>query len=211
MLYFLSVFLLCLAPNLDNMAIGLAYGIRKISVPFRSNISIALFSGIATFLSSMLGSLLANYIPSFTGNIIGGSIVGLMGVYTIINEMYKKEKPTANTYPRDHSDKPYFENFRAVMNDPEIADSDYSGDISLKESILLGTALAANCLGTGFGAGMSGVNIYVLSTAVTLFSLITIFLGALVGRRYASRFSAEKATILSGLLLIVVGVYQMVL
>ncbi|EMS68966.1 sporulation membrane protein YtaF [Ruminiclostridium cellobioparum] len=205
MVYFLSIFLLCLAPNLDNMVIGLAYGARKINVPFRSNFAIALFSGIATLLSSLLGSALANYIPSYTGNIIGGSIVGIMGLYTIIGHLIKNKKSTGNEYQNGNQ---YIVELRHVMDDPGIADKDYSGDISLKESILLGIALAVNCLGTGFGAGMTGVNIAVLTTAVIIFSLTTISLGAVIGRRWAAKFLGDQATILSGLLLLAVGIYQ---
>lgn len=205
MVYFLSIFLLCLAPNLDNMVIGLAYGARKINVPFRSNFAIALFSGIATLLSSLLGSALANYIPSYTGNIIGGSIVGIMGLYTIIGHLIKNKKNTGNEYQNGNQ---YIVELRNVMDDPGIADKDYSGDISLKESILLGIALAVNCLGTGFGAGMTGVNIAVLTTAVIIFSLTTISLGAVIGRRWAAKFLGDQATILSGLLLLAVGIYQ---
>jgi len=187
------------------MAIGLAYGARKINVPFKSNLAIALFSGFATLISSFLGNLLTNYIPNYLGNIIGGSIVSAMGIYTIVSYLHTKISKVQD------SNYMCLDSIKAVMNDPSIADKDYSGDISLKESILLGIALAVNCLGTGFGAGMSGVHIGVLTVAVIIFSLITISLGALVGRRYAARFLGDRATIISGLLLLAVGVYQMLL
>ena len=206
-MYFLSIFLLCLAPNLDNMAIGLAYGVRKINVPFKSNFAIALFSGFATLISSFFGSLLANYIPNYIGNVIGGCIVCLMGIYTIISYLHIKRISKKS----NENGNQYLDNLKAVMDDPSIADRDYSGDISLKESILLGIALAINCLGTGFGAGMTGVNVLVLTVAVIVFSLITISLGAFVGKCYASRFLGDRSTIISGLLLLIVGVYQMLI
>lgn len=204
MVYLLSVFLLCLAPNLDNMAIGLAYGVRKINVPFKSNFSIALFSGIATFMSSMLGSLLTNYIPVQLGNIIGGSIVCIIGLYTIASYFYNKRK----NGEVHESCTQYIDSLKAVINDPSIADRDFSGDISLKESISLGIALAVNCLGTGFGAGLAGINIYILSGSIIVFSLATISLGVIIGKHFAARFSADKATVVSGILLIAVGIYQ---
>jgi putative sporulation protein YtaF len=189
------------------MVIGLAYGARKINVPFKSNFAIALFSGVATLLSSMLGSVLSNYIPSYTGNIIGGSIVSAMGLYTIGSYIYNKKKNKS----QHQNGNQYIGELRAVMDDPSIADRDYSGDISLKESILLGTALAVNCLGTGFGAGMTGVNIGVLTAAVIIFSLITISLGAVIGKRWAAKFLGDQATVISGLLLLGVGIYQMLI
>ena len=203
----LSIFLLCLAPNLDNMAIGLAYGAKKISVPPKSNLAIALFSGFATFVSSFFGNLLTNYIPNYLGNVIGGSIVSIMGIYTIISYLHSRMK----TKKIQESNYMYIDNIRAVMNDPSIADRDYSGDISLKESILLGIALALNCLGTGFGAGMAGVNILVLTAAVTVFSLFTISIGALIGKRYATKLLGDRATLISGMILLLVGIYQIIL
>jgi len=205
--YFLSIFLLCLAPNLDNMAIGLAYGARKINVPFKSNLAIALFSGFATFISSFFGNLLTNYIPNYLGNVIGGSIVSVMGIFTIVSYLHNKRKSKIS----HEISNLYLDNLKAVMDDPGIADTDYSGDISLKESILLGIALAVNCLGTGFGAGMTGVNVFVLTGAVITFSLMTISFGTFVGKRYAAVFLGDKATIISGLLLLTVGVYQMLI
>jgi len=205
--YFLSIFLLCLAPNLDNMAIGLAYGARKINVPFKSNLAIALFSGLATLISSFFGNLLANYIPNYLGSFIGGSIVSVMGIYTIGSYLHAKRKSNK----AQESSHLCFDNLKAVMDNPSIADRDYSGDISLKESILLGIALAVNCLGTGFGAGMVGVNISILTIAVIIFSLMSISFGALVGKHYAARLLGDRATIISGLLLLAVGVYQMLL
>lgn len=206
-MYFLSIFLLCLAPNLDNMAIGLAYGTRRISVPFKSNLAIALFSGFATLISSFLGNLLTSYIPSYLGNIIGGSIVSVMGLYTIGSYIHTKRKCN-KIQERNNL---YIDNLKAVMTDPGIADRDYSGDISLKESVLLGIALAVNCLGTGFGAGISGVNTLVLTLAVIVFSLITISFGAFIGKRYAAKLLGDRATIISGLLLLAVGLYQIII
>ncbi|QNU68714.1 manganese efflux pump [Ruminiclostridium herbifermentans] len=189
------------------MAIGLAYGAKKISVPPKSNLAIALFSGFATLISSSFGNLLTNYIPNYLGTVIGGSIVSIMGIYTIISYLHTRIK----TKKIQESNYVYIDNIRAVMNDPSVADKDYSGDISLKESILLGIALALNCLGTGFGAGIAGVNILILTAVVTVFSLFTISLGAIIGKRYANQLLGDKATLLSGIILLLVGLYQIIL
>jgi putative sporulation protein YtaF len=130
-----------------------------------------------------------------------------MGIYTIMSYLRAKIK----TQRIQESNYVYIDNIRAVMNDPSIADRDYSGDISLKESILLGIALALNCLGTGFGAGMAGVNIFVLTAAVIVFSLFTISFGALIGKRYAAQLLGDRATLISGLILLLVGIYQIIL
>lgn len=204
---FLSIFLLCIAPNLDNMAIGLAYGARKINVPFKSNLAIAVFSGLATLFSAALGNVISNIMPLYIGNAIGGSIVSIMGAYTIYQYFHDKKKIN-----QSHSiDELGIENLKALIEDPTIADKDFSGDISVKESILLGIALAVNCLGTGLGAGMVGINIFILSLCVIVFSIITIWAGAFLGKRFASKFLGQNATFISGVLLFLVGIYEIFL
>ena len=94
------------------------------------------------------------------------------------------------------------------MQHPDKADTDYSGDISTKESVLLGIALALNCLATGLGAGMTGLNAIAITVTTILFSFLTIFLGLIIGRKCVSCFSGDKATILAGILLIIIGLYE---
>lgn len=50
-----SIFLLSISANIDNLIIGIAYGVKKTKINMRCNIIIALSTFIATFLSMSLG------------------------------------------------------------------------------------------------------------------------------------------------------------
>jgi len=208
-MYLLSVILIGIATNLDNLGIGLTYGIRKIRVPLKTNIVISLLSGVAMVLSCYAGHILMHILPSNIGNILGGMIVCIIGIYTFIEYFINKKRQNVEqiSNPIIHDDK--FKDIRGIMDDPCRADKDYSGDISVKEALFLGIALAINCLATGIGAGMTGVFVWSLSLSVMIFSIISISLGVHIGRKYASEQLGEKATAYAGLVLFIVGLYEM--
>lgn len=209
-MHILSIVILGIAANLDNLGIGLAYGIRKIKIPLISNLIIALLSGIATLITSFAGHLLLYLFPNVLCNILGGSIVSLVGIWIIVFYFKNMNKDVMLIKAeKDQTKDITMENLRIIIKQPERADIDYSGHISIKESILLGIALSVNCLATGLGAGMTGLSIFGMTLSVVFFSLVTIFFGVYLGKRYVSYYLGDKATIIAGILLILIGIYEM--
>lgn len=208
-MHYLSVIFLSIATNLDNLSIGLSYGIRKIRIPFLSNLVISSLSGLFAMITCLAGQFLSRVMPDYLGNMLGGCIIGIMGVWVIIgyfNDKKKKDMPDRQKPAPSSSTN--VEEFFDIMQHPDKADVDYSGDISMKESVLLGIALALNCLATGLGAGMTGLNVFWITIATILFSFLTIFFGLMLGKKYASRFLGDKAVVFSGILLILIGLYE---
>ena len=60
-MHIISTVFLGLAANLDNFGVGVSYGVQKIRIPFLSNFSIALLSGVVTFISVLSGHLLSQF------------------------------------------------------------------------------------------------------------------------------------------------------
>lgn len=210
LVHLFSIVLLGIAANLDNLGIGIAYGVRRVRIPFTSNLIIAALSGIATLITSLAGHLLNHIVPGYLCNLIGGCIVSLVGVFVIVtNFVDRKTDPSSANPNNEQMESTNAKKFLTIMKQPEKADMDYSGHISSKESVLLGIALSINCLATGLGAGMTGLNVIGMTLSVILFSLLTIFLGVIVGKRYISCLLGDKATILAGILLLVIGIYEM--
>ena len=208
-MHLLSIILLGIAANLDNLGIGLAYGVRRVRVPFVSNIIISVLSGIATLMTCFAGQLLNHIIPGYLCNVIGGCIVSGVGAWVIVTNFTGKEKHlTSNDADNKQMVNTNEVNLIDIIRQPEKADIDYSGHISIKESILLGIALSVNCLATGLGAGMTGLSVIEMTLSVMLFSLLTIYSGTLIGKRYISKLAGERATVLAGILLIIIGIYE---
>lgn len=204
-MHIISIILLGVAANLDNLGIGLSYGIRKIKVPLSSNLIIAVISGIATVLSATGGHLITHLLPAKASNIFGGAIVVLVGLGVIIS--YKRACGKNSSVDKINY-KTKVSNLKIIVQKPQKADLDYSGHISFEEAILLGSALAVNCLATGLGAGLTGLNVAGLAWSVTLFSLLTIITGVQIGKRFASLLFGDRAPLVAGVILIIIGLYE---
>lgn len=208
-MHIFSIIFLGVAANLDNLGIGLSYGIRRVRIPRTANLIIAFLSGTATLITSLTGHFLAQMFSGKLCNIFGGGIVSAVGIWVIASDLVTKRKHlTGIEHDNLSANKSNKENLLDIIRNPEKADMDYSGDISIKESVLLGIALSVNCLATGLGAGMTGLSVIGITISVMVFSLTSIFLGAFWGKSCVSKLLGAKATALAGILLIILGVYE---
>ncbi|MNO59074.1 manganese efflux pump MntP [compost metagenome] len=196
----LAVIVIALASNLDNAGVGIAYGVRKIRIPWYSNLTIAIISFLATLLSGLFGNLLALWVHPWVGQLIGTIVIVSVGVWVLLQPFVEK-KPV----PADNDSNPV----TRLLRNPEEADKDSSKSISLGESILLGIALAMNALAGGFNAGITHLNVWGTSLSVGIFSYLLLAVCAGFGEKYAAEKLGNRATIVSGLLLILIGIHQM--
>ena len=94
-----------------------------------------------------------------------------------------------------------------ILDNPIVADWDFSGHIDVKEALALALGLSINNIPNGIGAGMLGLNIYAMTAAVFITSIITIWIGICLGE-LGVRWVGKSAGILAGVLLIFVGCYE---
>ncbi len=199
-----TIIFLGIAANLDNLGIGLAYGLKNIKVPFRSNLFIAVLSGLATLLSISFGHFLSDFLPHKLANTFGGLIVSMIGVWTLIQQYFPQSQC------KQVSAKTFWSKLGNLIKNPILADKDGSKTISINESILLGIALSLNCLSTGLGAGMTRINSIGLAISIMIFSLLTIYAGTQIADRYTSTSLENNVNLLTGLILIIIGIYEII-
>ncbi|MFL0253122.1 sporulation membrane protein YtaF [Clostridium neuense] len=199
----LSTILFVLSASTDNFVVGLCYGIKKIKINLLINLLIAIISAVGTALSMELGSFIGIFVPTGFTNILGSGILILIGLWAIIGEFRQNKKSSKST------EKNSLSNIEDILSNPENADKDTSGSIDLKESFSLSIALALNNMGLGIGASISGLNI-ILTTILTFFiSIVTISLGLTIGNKYLSDKLGKYAAVISGLIIILLGIYEM--
>ncbi|WP_019635994.1 sporulation membrane protein YtaF [Paenibacillus fonticola] len=196
----LAIIAIGLASNLDNAGVGIAYGARKIRIPWYSNLAIALISFLATLVSGLFGNIISAWIHPWIGQLIGTIVIVGVGVWVLLQPYMEKK-----TLQEDGSTN----SFTRLLQNPVEADKDSSQSISLAESLLLGVALAMNALAGGFNAGITQLNIYYTSISVGVFSFILLALCAGFGEKFAAERLGQRATVISGLLLIFIGFRQM--
>jgi len=224
--HLLSSFMISISSNFDNFAVGIAYGVKKIRIGMLANLLIALVSALGTFLAISVGNAIAHYFPAVVDNWLGSLIligIGVWGIWDTLKGEKRRKKARARWRERqqfsgsveaietsatsafDKMDEIAYEGF---VDDPAKADTDQSGYIDIKESIVLSLGLTINNLGGGVGAGISGLNIYFTAVLTFIFSILAILCGDILGTRYTAKMSVLSAGIISGCLMICLGIYE---
>ncbi|UBK28509.1 sporulation membrane protein YtaF [Clostridium perfringens] len=197
---FLSILLFVIAASLDILVVSLAYGLKDIKINFSSTLVIASISALGTFISMILGKFLVDLIPVKLGEIIGGLVLLLLGFYSIYS--YFKEKKILTSHNSENNSSPTF-----ILENPEVADKDKSGNIDFKESLALSLALALNNFGLGIGASISGLNIAFTTISTFIISLIFISLGFYLSKTIKSKNISKNSNLIAGIIIIILSLF----
>ncbi|MDK0686053.1 sporulation membrane protein YtaF [Clostridium perfringens] len=197
---FLSILLFVVAASLDILVVSLAYGLKDIKINFSSTLVIASISDLGTFISMILGKFLVDLIPVKLGDIIGGLVLLALGFYSIYS--YFKEKKILTSHNSENNSSPTF-----ILENPEVADKDKSGNIDFKESLALSLALALNNFGLGIGASISGLNIAFTTISTFIISLIFISLGFYLSKTIKSKNISKNSNLIAGIIIIILSLF----
>ncbi|MCU6795004.1 sporulation membrane protein YtaF [Paenibacillus sp. WQ 127069] len=201
-MHWISIIFIALASNLDNLGIGISFGIRSTRIPALSNGIIAVITMLGTYVSVTLGEYMTAYMPGFAANLLGAFMILFIGVWGIVSSRRRAQAPEPSA-AGGHS-------LIDVIHQPATADVDLNKVISWKEALTLGLALALNNMATGFGAGATGVSPLWTTVAAGLFSIVFISCGTRIGLMAAKTWVSQYADLIGGILLILIGIYEMV-
>ncbi|MFL0198828.1 sporulation membrane protein YtaF [Clostridium sp. WILCCON 0269] len=201
MALFLSALLFSLSSNLDNVVVGIAYGIKKINVSIIANLIIAIITSTGTFLSMSIGGYISKFLPHYMTNSLGAVVIVILGVYFVIQSILKLINNT-------ESKELALKNIHDMIEYAEKSDLDNSGNISMKEALLVAFGLTFNNLGTGVAASITGVSIQFTVISTFILSIITIVFGQAIGNHVLGKFLGKYAPLFSGILLIILGIIE---
>ncbi|WP_031518162.1 sporulation membrane protein YtaF [Desulfofalx alkaliphila] len=211
----LTTAIFALALNIDALGAGVAYGIRKIKIPFSSLLIISLMSVLAIIISMTFGHVVAGYLSEALATRIGGIMLMCIGVWILIQSWPKsKGKKTKNML---ETNDPTVMQIRIrslglviqILRDPSMADLDKSGVISPQEALLLGTALAMDAFAAGFAVSMMGFNLLLTGIVVGVGHIVMTYGGLLMGSGISTSAIGHRIAVLPGFLLIALGLSQM--
>jgi putative Mn2+ efflux pump MntP len=74
----------------------------------------------------------------------------------------------------------------------------------------LGLALALDAMGAGVGVAMAGLNIFYTVLAVGVLKFILVNLGLLVGAFFNQAWIKSLSAVISGLILIIIGISEFI-
>ncbi len=204
------VVVLAIVMSLDNLIIGIAYGTRNVKIPLGSNLLISIITGGATVLSAFGGSFLANIIHYQWAKYVGCTVTILIGMWFVIQEVVNTTRNASQKVgAQAQTGKSFVTTLNSIISDPFRADEDLSGHISLREALVLGTAMAINNIPVGTSAGISGLGPGLVAVSAVICSVVAIWLGISIGKFACDRSRFGKyASLSAGLLLISVGIME---
>lgn len=237
-MHYITAFLLAATANVDNFAVGVAYGFKKIRIGLLTNLFIAFISALGTYLATSVGEDIGKSLDVRLANLLGSTVLVGIGVWVIRQTLKQERKRTRMRLAMErvkipveskfssHSSRTMMEESPGIMTEqfsqeiirefsyatyienPAKADIDQSGYIDVRESVALAFGLTFNNLGSGIGAGISEVNLMAISSLTFGFSVVAIMGGYILGDRFTTRLPGLWAGTISGLLMISIGIYE---
>jgi len=213
-----------LALSFDGLGVGMAYGIKRIRIPFGSMSIIGLCTALAMTISMLFGHLLLSEVAIISAGSFGACILLALGIYHLI--LAFRSRRTAKTVPvMASSTTSYIHGVNTcrtlfsinlsvfglviqVLKTPDTADLDNSGIINLKESILLGVALALDSFAAGIAASMAGITFYVI-VLVAVLQILMIKVGQILTGKLPITI-LDKLKVVPGLLFIIIGLVKII-
>jgi putative sporulation protein YtaF len=222
LLHFFSLLVLAFAVSLDGFGVGLTYGLRKIRFPLWSLLVVTLCSATMILVAMKLGDALALYLTDSLARGVGAVMligVGSFAIYSILTQ--KEKEPIEAEPPKSQTSELSEEQENKtvlhvelkkiglviqILRTPSSADVDRSGDISVKEGLILGFALSMDGFGAGVGASLIGFHSIPTALTIAAMNLVFIYSGLRVGMRYADTVRLRKMAYIPGVMLILIGI-----
>jgi len=201
--------LLALSVSVDGFSVGITYGMRKVRFPFFSLLLIALMSGMMVFASMNIGRLLALFLSAQVERWLAAMILIALGGWAVYN-VYKPKRGESSSMELDGMQEVNkFSGAVQVLKRPELGDLDRSGVISQKEAMLIGLALSMDSFGAGISSSLLHFPSLSFALLVGVFNLLFIRAGLSLGYMMSKTRIMKKATMVPGVVLIVLGVIKL--
>lgn len=212
-MWLFSSVLFALSASLDALLVGISYGIRGITIRLWQNLLVSLITLLGTCLSIGFGTLLLPILPGSVASRIGSTIVILLGLYYMTKTFFCRlwQNVTAKTKACAELQKNSAEDAAPPPLQTDVGDLPSQPESSnfMREILLMGAALSLNNIGIGLGASIAGLPFLSTSIATLFFSVLFLFLGNKLGKSRLFRFAGRLSEPLSGALLILLGICQL--
>jgi putative sporulation protein YtaF len=216
MVNMLSLLLLACALSLDSCSVGFTYGLRKVRIPIKSIITIAICSGIILMTSMGIGHTITNFFSPIIAKRIGGFVLVCIGLWVLF-QFYRSHKGSNSVIEEklELEDRVIDFEFEVlgivvkILRKPTAADLDRSGSINGLEAMLLGFALSLDAFGAGIGASMLGFSPLLTAIVTSTASALFLLFGMKLGNVLSKTLWLQKLTFLPGVFLILLGLMKM--
>ena len=206
----LYVLLLGLAVSMDSFVAGATYGIRKIHLPFLSLFIVGGITTLCTGLAMAAASLFGNLINANIAIAVGSFLLLVIGLFSIFQEYLldcaKKSDDLQNPRLSMRAGRIIIN----IMVDPEAVDFDQSKSISSGEAVMLGFALGLDNMAATFAASLLGVLPLYTPLVMGLLQMLLIVGGIYLAAHVLPQSLSKRFPYLSGIILVLIGLFRLV-
>ena len=154
-----SAVLFGLAANMDNVSIGLAYGLKHRRIGWFSNLLIAVITTAVTLIALAGGLALRAVLPPKVPDVLGGSLLLVLAGWSL----YAERRGAGSSSPPA---------LRRFATRPRVG---------LVETLVLGATLSINNIGLAIAGGIGGVGYRSAALAIGGFSILMLAFGQGIG------------------------------
>lgn len=196
-MYWFIIMAFTISSSIDNLGVGISYGIRKLNIQFEKNLLIAVVCFLFSMAGITFGVWLASILPGMVPLIVGSFLLVIIGIRIML-----LAKPVKKEQEEGHIE---------VSGMNKSVRAKFDGQISWGESVVLGIALSANALTNGVGAGLLGLSPLIISVLASIGSFVTVWAGVKFGVKLAdvrigSYTIGQFGTFLSGVIILIVAI-----
>jgi len=203
MKYLILILVIAVVNNLDNIGVRIAYSIRGIKISTLINLWISVITFIISAAAAFSGTLMLVFLSKRLASVVSMLLLSAIGIWIIIEPVIKKHQ--SNLKPSNEAGG---KGFWHVLGNPNNADRDGSKHIDFQEATVLGIALSINNIGGGMGAGMIGLNSFLVGLFSAIFSFLALWAGNYIAEFFMRWKLGNAATIVAGMALIAIGIEQ---
>lgn len=138
----LTILAFAIASSIDNLGVGMSYGLQKVEIQMRQNFLMAVICFLLSMGGIYAGIWVFTIIPGMLPIILGAILLFIIGIRIIL-----LSKPQEESVPET--------GLKGLFKNPEEAKGYAGHEIGWLKSIVLGIALSANALTNGIGAGLT--------------------------------------------------------
>ena len=204
----IQAFVLVLALAIDAFACSFGYGTSKIKIPLKSVIVINVVCTLLLGVGLFLGSMITNILPYDVAGWIAFTILFILGFVKIFDSIIKRFIRMRNGI--DKNIKFSLLNLGFVLRiyaNPEFADTDYSKELTPKESVPLAVALGLDGLSVGIGIGLALFSPVILLGLTFVSGTLMVIFGAWLGNKVAKKICFDLSWV-AGIILIVIAIFE---
>lgn len=173
---------LIMALSFDAFLVSITYGLDNIKVNRSASVIIGFIGTLFLFLSLSFATLIQQLLSEKMALALSAGLLMLLGCTTLFNSLWKSWLSKLKKQPMCVR----FKNIVLLLEiaeDEKKADMDNSNTLSIKEAVMLATALSMDSLASGFAYGLSMTPTFWLYLVNFVVCVIFVNSGLIIGKQ----------------------------